>query len=88
MNVKIIDFGLAVDVNEQSSELSTKYGTPIYMSPEILRQQGSFNEEDEVWSLGVILYLMLIYKHPLYHVFINKENIQDPENIEIIKKTF
>jgi len=37
MNVKLIDFGLAVDVNEQSSELSTKYGTAIYMSPEILR---------------------------------------------------
>lgn len=74
MNVKLIDFGLAVDVNESSSELSTKYGTAIYMSPEILRQQGSFNEEDEVWSLGVILYLMLTFKHPLFHAFTNKEN--------------
>ena len=55
-SLKLIDFGLAKTVTT-SSELSTKTGTCYYVSPETLR--GSYNEKCDVWSLGVILFMML-----------------------------
>ncbi|OMJ94471.1 hypothetical protein SteCoe_2376 [Stentor coeruleus] len=34
----------------------------VYMSPEIIRK--SFNEKTDMWSLGVIIYELLVGKHP------------------------
>ena len=33
-------------------------GTPLYMSPELIRRQ-QYNEKVDVWSLGVIVYQLL-----------------------------
>jgi calcium-dependent protein kinase len=54
--LKLIDFGLAKSVSTQS-KMSTKTGTCYYVSPEVLA--GPYDLKCDIWSLGVILYMML-----------------------------
>eukprot|EP00916_Digyalum_oweni_P015104 GHVL01024630.1.p1 GENE.GHVL01024630.1~~GHVL01024630.1.p1 ORF type:complete len:861 (+),score=107.62 GHVL01024630.1:31-2613(+) len=54
--LKIIDFGLAeMFVPGTMSNISA--GTPYYMAPEVFSRQ--FNYKCDVWSCGIIMYLML-----------------------------
>jgi len=59
--LKIIDFGLSQDINIKKI-LSSKVGTAYYVSPEIL--QGKYSEKCDVWSAGVILYVLLSGEPP------------------------
>ena len=59
--LKIIDFGLSQDLNIKKI-LSSKVGTAYYVSPEIL--QGKYSEKCDVWSAGVILYVLLSGEPP------------------------
>jgi len=60
--VKVTDFGLSkfVDIG---SQLKTFCGTPNYLAPEVLisrfRGDGSYTAKVDMWSLGVILYILL-----------------------------
>ena len=54
--LKLIDFGLAKTV-DKVTKLTTKTGTCYYVSPEVLN--GSYTEKCDIWSLGVILFMML-----------------------------
>jgi calcium-dependent protein kinase len=54
--IKVIDFGLS-QVISPDRKLKTKVGTAYYVSPEIL--QGSYSEKCDIWSAGVILYILL-----------------------------
>ena len=54
--IKVIDFGTA-DNFTPKGKLRSTMGTPYYIAPEVL--SGSYNEKCDVWSCGVILYIML-----------------------------
>lgn len=54
--MKLIDFGLAKRFNSRR-KMRTKVGTLYYVSPEVL--MGGYNEECDIWSAGVIMYLLL-----------------------------
>ena len=54
--LKVIDFGLSKTLNK-NQKLSTKVGTPYYISPEIL--EGNYTQKCDIWSAGVILYTLL-----------------------------
>ena len=65
MNVKIGDFGLAAELQFDGERKRTICGTPNYIAPEILegaREGHSF--EVDVWSLGVILFTLLVGEPP------------------------
>ena len=53
--LKIADFGLAQKVTKP---IFTICGTPTYVSPEILKEEG-YGIEVDVWAAGVIVYIML-----------------------------
>lgn len=56
ITLKIIDFGTssAIGPNEK---LTKKTGTSFYIAPEVL--QGKYNEKCDIWSCGIIMYIML-----------------------------
>lgn len=53
--VKIIDFGLA---KKSKDMMSMPCGTPGYVAPEILKRR-KYHKEVDIWSLGVITYILL-----------------------------
>ncbi|XP_061685671.1 serine/threonine-protein kinase PLK1-like [Syngnathoides biaculeatus] len=63
MDVKIGDFGLATKIEFDDERKKTLCGTPNYIAPEVLCKKGHSYEVD-VWSLGCILYTLLVGKPP------------------------
>ena len=68
VEIKITDFGLAKRTNRDG--LKTFCGTPQYFAPEVLQRkdsvagQGRYGVEADMWSLGVILYILLSGSFP------------------------
>lgn len=62
--VKIADFGLSKDFTGDSV-MSTCCGSPSYVAPEIL-EQGEYSNACDIWSIGVILYVLLSGYLPFY----------------------
>lgn len=70
-SLKIVDFGFAAMVGR--AECLTNFcGTMHYMAPEVIRRDGlNYGKPVDMWSFGVILYLMLSGEFP----FANSERI-------------
>ncbi|KAI9235722.1 MAG: kinase-like domain-containing protein, partial [Podila humilis] len=65
MKVKIGDFGLATIILNEGDRKKTICGTPNYIAPEILFDTGNGHSfEVDIWSVGVIMYTLLIGKPP------------------------
>ncbi|CAD8067099.1 unnamed protein product [Paramecium primaurelia] len=62
-DLKIADFGLASYT--ESDLIITKCGTPGYVAPEILEDK-KYNEKVDVFSAGIILYILLSGQAPFY----------------------
>ncbi|CAD8133722.1 unnamed protein product [Paramecium octaurelia] len=61
---KLADFGFAVPLHEARVQgRNFNVGTPLYMSPQALRQQGH-TEQGDVWAIGVVFYEMLFGRTP------------------------
>lgn len=54
--VKIVDFGTSKSF-KPNEKMKNCHGTPYYIAPEVLNE--SYNEKCDVWSCGVILYILL-----------------------------
>ena len=64
MELKLGDFGLATKLEFDGEKKRTICGTPNYIAPEVLDGKVGHSFEVDVWSLGVIIYAMLIGKPP------------------------
>jgi len=56
LDIKLIDFGTA-SYWDQKEKLTLNIGTPYYIAPEVSRK--SYTNKCDVWSCGVILYILL-----------------------------
>lgn len=54
--IKIVDFGLS-SYFDSKKKMKERLGTAYYIAPEVLRQK--YDEKCDVWSIGVILYILL-----------------------------
>lgn len=74
--IKVIDFGLA-KYNPEGKPMTTKAGTPYYVAPQVL--QGSYDDKCDIWSCGVITYILLCGYPPFY-------GDKDSDILKMVKK--
>ncbi|RAL49705.1 hypothetical protein DM860_001996 [Cuscuta australis] len=60
-NLKVSDFGLSAlaESRRQDGLLHTTCGTPAYVAPEVITKRGYDGEKADIWSCGVILFVLL-----------------------------
>ncbi|XP_073311652.1 CBL-interacting protein kinase 2-like [Primulina huaijiensis] len=60
-NLKVSDFGLSAlaESKRQDGLLHTTCGTPAYVAPEVINRRGYDGSKADIWSCGVILYVLL-----------------------------
>ncbi|UYV62169.1 PLK1 [Cordylochernes scorpioides] len=74
MELKVGDFGLATLLDYDGERKRTLCGTPNYIAPEVLTKKGHSYEVDS-WSLGCIIFTLLVGKPPF-----ETSNITDTYN--------
>ncbi len=61
--LKLIDFGLTVPATPPFMAPGNRTGTPLYMSPEIVRRRATDKRVD-IFSFGVTCYCLCCFQHP------------------------
>ncbi|KAE8702909.1 CBL-interacting protein kinase 5 [Hibiscus syriacus] len=60
-NLKVTDFGLSAlaETKHEDGLLHTTCGTPAYVAPDVINRRGYDGCKSDIWSCGVILYVLL-----------------------------
>ena len=70
--VKLTDYGVSKVLLSLTKIFITQVGTMSFMAPEILQKNPSYNQEIDLWSLGIIIYILFFKEYPF-----KGENEQD-----------
>ncbi|GAV77171.1 Pkinase domain-containing protein/NAF domain-containing protein [Cephalotus follicularis] len=69
LDLKVSDFGLSAVKDQVRTDglLHTLCGTPAYVAPEVLAKKGYDGAKVDIWSCGVILYVLIAGYLPFNH---------------------
>jgi serine/threonine-protein kinase len=63
--IKILDFGIALlEAGDDGQASGNIVGSPVYMSPEQVRNDAQVDHRTDIWSIGTVLYELLTAKVP------------------------
>ncbi|KAH7547476.1 hypothetical protein FEM48_Zijuj01G0314100 [Ziziphus jujuba var. spinosa] len=79
-DLKVSDFGLSALPEQVWNDglLHTRCGTPAYVAPEVLRKKGYDGAKADIWSCGVVLFVLLAGSLPF----------QDENVMKMYRKVF
>ena len=83
--IKLGDWGLSA-FNVKNRKCNTFCGTDCYMSPEILLNRCYDSQKADIWSLGVIIFILLTGNRPYEEIKKKNTNISDLPYLESIIK--
>ena len=63
--IKLCDFGVSKEIRN-NLPIYDQCGTPAYIAPEILRNEGFQGFSADIWSAGIVLYAMVQGKVPFF----------------------
>lgn len=93
LEIKLGDFGLAARLEFDNEKRHTVCGTPNYLAPEVLNNRTGHSYEVDVWSLGVVLYALIVGKPPFEtpevkatYEKIRKGSYKFPETVKLSEK--
>lgn len=69
--IKVGDLGLSREFSEHTHQAHSKVGTPLYMSPEVIKGVDGYDFKSDIWSLGCLLYELAVLKSPFKSEGIN-----------------
>lgn len=72
--IKVADFGLSGEFENEDDEMPNPYGTPAFVAPECLAEEKSANSGRamDIWSLGVSLYAFIFGDVPFKAEFMEE----------------
>jgi hypothetical protein len=65
-SVKLADFGYCVQLTQEQAKRNSLVGTPYWMAPELIRTE-FYDEQVDVWSLGILTIEAADREPPLFH---------------------
>ncbi|CCE66107.1 hypothetical protein TPHA_0O01400 [Tetrapisispora phaffii CBS 4417] len=78
-NLKLADFGLASQFKRKDGSLrisTDQKGSPPYMAPEVLHSSQYFADKTDIWSIGVLLFVLLTGEIPWEAPLLEDSNFQ------------
>eukprot|EP00741_Cyanophora_paradoxa_P022086 tig00021434_g21321.t1 len=62
-HVKVGDLGVSRLLNSIEAQMETRVGTPLYLSPEVIKHK-TYDAKVDEWSVGIILYTLSALRPP------------------------
>ena len=67
-DIKLADFGFAVQLTKESNKRNSKVGTVCWMAPEIVLGQDKYDNKVDIWSLGIFAMELAEGDPPYFHL--------------------